>query len=150
MFELRPYSRKNNSLYNPFKEMDEFEKKFFSSPFSFFNSSSIDEFKTDIKDEGDHYLLEADLPGFDKNDIKLDINDNILTISAERHSEHEENDKKGKYVRCERSYGYYSRDFDLSNVKSEEIKAKYDNGVLKLTMPKKNETIGKTTHLEIE
>ncbi len=150
MFGLTPYSRKNNSLYNPFKEMDEFEKNFFSSPFSFFNSSSIDEFKTDIKDEGDHYELEADLPGFDKKDIKLDINDNILTISAQRHSEHEEKNKKGKYVCCERSYGYYSRDFDLSNVKADEIKAKYNNGVLRLIMPKKNETIGKTTHLEIE
>lgn len=150
MFELRPYSRKNNSLYNPFREMDELEKQFFGSPFEFFDNSAMDAFKTDIKDEGDHYELEADLPGFDKKDIKLDVNGDVLTVSAERHSEHEEKDKKGKYVRCERSYGSYSRQFDLSSVKADEIKAKYEDGVLKLTMPKKTETLPKAHRLEIE
>lgn len=150
MFELRPYSRKNNSLYNPFREMDELEKQFFGSPFEFFDNSAMDAFKTDIKDEGDHYELEADLPGFDKKDIKLDVNGDVLTVSAERHSEHEEKDKKGKYVRCERSYGSYSRQFDLSGVKADEIKAKYKDGVLKLTMPKKTETLPKAHRLEIE
>ena len=150
MFELRPYSRKNNSLYNPFREMDEFEKQFFGSPYGFFSGGALDEFKTDIKDEGDHYELEADLPGFEKKDIKLDINGDVLTVSAERHSEHEEKDKKGKYVRCERSYGSYSREFDLSGVKADEITAKYENGVLKLTMPKKTETLPQSHRLEIE
>ena len=150
MFELRPYSRKNNSLYNPFREMDELEKQFFGSPFEFFDNSAMDAFKTDIKDEGDHYELEADLPGFDKKDIKLDVNGDVLTVSAERYSEHEEKDKKGKYVRCERSYGSYSRQFDLSGVKADEIKAKYEDGVLKLTMPKKTETLPKAHRLEIE
>ncbi len=149
MFELRPYSRKNNSLYNPFKEMDELENSFFGSPFGFF-SNAIDEFKTDIKDEGDHYELIADLPGFDKKDIKLDISDDTLTVSAQRHSEHEEKDKKGKYIRCERSYGNYSRSFDLSGVKADEVTAKYENGVLKLTMPKKTETKPSSRRLEIE
>ena len=65
MFEMRPYSRKNNSLYNPFRELDDFERNFFSSPFGFFGSGTLDEFKTDIKDEGDRYELEADLSGFD-------------------------------------------------------------------------------------
>ncbi len=148
MFELRPYSRKNNSLYNPFKEMDELENSFFGSPFGFLNA--IDEFKTDIKDEGDHYELIADLPGFDKKDIKLDISDDTLTVSAQRHSKHEEKDKKGKYIRCERSYGNYSRSFDLSGVKADEVTAKYENGVLKLTMPKKTETKPSSRRLEIE
>lgn len=150
MFEMRPYSRKNNSLYNPFRELDDFERNFFSSPFGFFGSGTLDEFKTDIKDEGDRYELEADLPGFDKKDIKLDINGDVLTVRAERHSEHEEKDKKGKYVRCERSYGAYSRDFDLSGVNSEGIRAKYENGVLKLTLPKKTQALPESKHLEIE
>ena len=103
MFELRPYAHKNTGLYNPFHEMDELERSFFGNPFGFFGNDSLAEFKTDIKDEGDHYELEADLPGFDKKDIHLDVNGDVLTVSAERHSEHEEKDKKGKYVRCERS-----------------------------------------------
>ena len=106
--------------YNPFREMDEFEKNFFADPFSMFDTGAIAEFKTDITDNGDSYLLEADLPGFDKKDIKLDINGDWLTINAERHSEHEEKDKKDKYICCERSYGSYSRRFNVSGVKTDE------------------------------
>lgn len=150
MFELRPYSRKNNSLYNPFREMDELENRLFSNPFGFFDSTSLDEFKTDIKDEGDKYVLIADMPGFSKDDIKLDVDSDVLTVSAERHSEHEDKDKKGKYIRCERSYGSYQRSFDISGVKTEDIKAKYENGVLTLDMPKKTETIEGKRRLAIE
>ena len=149
MFELRPY-RKNNSVYNPFREMDEFEKQFFGNPFGFFGSGAIEEFKADIKDEGDHYELEADLPGFDKKDIHVDTSGDVLTIRAERHSEHEDKDKKGKYVRCERSYGSYSRAFDLSGVKADEIKAKYENGVLKLVLPKKSAIQPQSSRIAID
>ena len=148
MFELKPYTRKNNGVYyNPFQTMDEFERNFFNP--SFFETT-LEQFKTDIKDDGDSYTLQADLPGFDKKDIHLDVNGDVLTVSAERHSEHEEKDKKGKYVRCERSYGSYSRQFDLGGVKADEIKAKYENGVLHLTMPKKTEEIPQSRRLEIE
>ncbi len=152
MFELRPYRRHQNEIaYNPFREMEEFEKRFFSDPFgSFIGSGDIAEFKTDITDEGDHYVLEADLPGFDKKDINLDLSGNTLTINAERHSEHEEKDKKQKYVCVERSYGKYSRQFDVSSVNTDGIKATYENGVLKLTLPKKQEALPETQHLEIE
>lgn len=152
MFEL---TRRNNNHhvnnYNPFREMEEFERNFFGYPFgSFFGNRDLAEFKTDLTDEGDHYLLEADLPGFDKKDIHLDINDDVLTVSAERHSKIEEKDKKDKVVRIERSYGSYSRQFDVSGVKTNEIKAKYDNGVLKLTLPKKEKIESNSRRLEIE
>ena len=150
MFEMRPYAKRNNSLYNPFRDMDEFEKKFFSSPFGFFDTNMLDEFKTDIKDEGDRYELEADLPGFDKKDIHLDINGDMLTVSAERHSEHEEKDKKNKYVRCERSYGSYSRSFDISGIDCANIKAGYKDGVLTLTLPKQKKEEPTGRRLEIE
>lgn len=152
MFELRPYTTRRNHMtaYNPFRDMDEFEKSFFTDPFSMLDSGALSEFKADITDNGDSYLLEADMPGFDKNDIKLDISGDWLTISAERHSEHEEKDKKDKYICCERSYGSYSRRFNVSGVKTDEIKAKYDNGVLKLTMPKKGSELPESHRLEIE
>ena len=108
------------------------------------------QFRTDITDEGDFYKLEADLPGFNKEDIHLDINGDMLTLSAERHSESEDKDKHGKYLRCERSYGSYSRSFDLSDVKAEEIKAKYNNGVLTLTLPKKAQETPASKRLQIE
>lgn len=151
MFELRPYGRrKNNALYNPFHDFDELERRFFDGMPEFFTNGTLDEFKTDIKDEGDYYELKADLPGFDKKDIHLDIDSDVLRLSAQRHSEHEEKDKRNKFIRCERSYGSYTREFDVSNIKTDEIKAKYENGVLTLTMPKKENTLPPKKHLEIE
>lgn len=150
MFELTRRNNNHINEYNPFREMEEFERNFFANPFgSFFTTQSLAEFKTDVTDEGDHYLLEADLPGFDKKDIHLDINGDTLSVSAERHSKYEEKDKD-KVVRIERSYGSYSRSFDISGVDADGIKAKYDNGVLKLTLPKKHATIPESKRLEIE
>ncbi len=150
MFELRPYNRNHALEHNPFRDMDEFENRFFANPFSLFGNDSLAQFRTDITDNGDSYLLEADLPGFDKKGINLDINGDMLTISAERHSKTEEKDSKGKCIRCERSYGSYSRQFDISGVETSKIKAKYEDGVLKLTMPKKTEEPEHTHRLEIE
>ena len=148
MFELRPY-RRNNALYNPFREMNEMEKQLFGAPFGFFGENGMDAFNIDIKDEGDHFELDADLPGFDKKDIHLDVNGDTLTIHAERKAEQEEKDDKNNYVRCERSFGSYSRQFDLSSVDADHMKATYDNGVLKLEMPKKA-LPDSARHIEIE
>ncbi len=151
MFELTRRNNNHINSYNPFREMEEFERNFFSNPFgSFFNSQDLAEFKTDVIDEGDHYLLEADLPGFEKKDIKIDINNDTMTICAERHSKIEEKDKKDKIVRVERSYGSYSRQFDVSGIDENNIKAKYENGVLKLVLPKREKAIAESRHLEIE
>ena len=152
MFEL---TRRNNNrqmnTYNPFREMEDLERRFFGTPFdSFFGARDLAEFKTDVTDEGDHYLLEADLPGFDKKDIQLDVNGDTMTVHAVRRSKVEEKDKKDKIVRIERSYGAYSRSFNISGVDADGIKAKYDNGVLKLTLPKKQEVSPAGRHLEIE
>ena len=135
MFELRPYRRNTMSTWNPFSEMEEMERRFFNN--DFFTGRGLAEFKTDITDEGDHYELKADLPGFKKEDIQLQLDGDTLTIQAQRHSEHEEQEKKGKYVCCERSYGSYSRSFDVSGIRTEGITASYDSGVLDLKLPKK-------------
>ncbi len=147
-------SRNNNQgirTYNPFREMEELERAFFSNPFgSFWGNTSLAEFKTDVTDEGDHYLLEADLPGFEKKDITLDIQGDILTVRAERRSKVEEKDKKDKVVRMERSYGSYTRSFDISGVAADQIKAKYVDGVLRLTLPKQDPKLPQGRRLEIE
>ena len=132
-------TRRNQDMttFNPWREMEEFEKALFSNPFgSFFNAPALNQFRTDVTDEGDHYLLETDLPGFEKKDITLDIHDDMLTIRAERKSKVEEKDKKDKVIRMERSYGSYQRSFDISGVDADQIKAKYTDGVLCLTLPK--------------
>ena len=142
MFEMTPFAHRSRlaAPYNPFRDLEEFEKNFF------WNGG---EFKTDIKDTGAAFELEADLPGFEKKDIQIDLEDGCLTISARRHSEAEEKDKQGHYLRCERSYGAYSRSFDMSGVDTEAITAHYENGVLKLVMPKKNEQKTGSRRLEI-
>lgn len=145
---LVPYVRRNNSLsaFDPFRELDELERAFFGNS----NESKLAAFSTDIKDKGDHYELEADLPGVEKDDIKIDLTDNVLTISAERHSEYEENDKKHNYVRCERSYGSYQRSFDTTGIDTDHIEAEFKNGVLKLELPKIKEAKPETKRLEIK
>ena len=147
MFELMNNNNKYMNSYNPFRQMEEFERDAFRS---FFGDPNLGEFKTDVSDEGDHYLLEADLPGFDKKDIQLSINGDMLTIHAERHSKLEEKDQQNKVVRMERSYGSYSRQFDVSGIEADQITAKYENGVLTLDMPKRQQTLPEARMLEIQ
>ena len=98
MFGLTPYERRNGiGYYDPFKELEDFEKKFFA------NTTALANFKTDIRDEGGNYVLEADLPGFEKGDISIDISDGVLTISAEHKTSNDKKDKEGNYIRRERS-----------------------------------------------
>lgn len=139
-----PYTRKNSvSTFNPFHDFDELER-------AFFTDRSLGEFKTDIRDDGENFLLEADLPGFQKEDIHVDLSDNALTITAERHSDFEQKDKKGNYVRCERSYGAYSRSFSTDGIDTSGIKAAYTDGVLRLTLPKQQKLLPVSRRLEIE
>lgn len=151
MFELTRRNDNNTMhTYNPFREMEEMERRFFGPHFDdFFRNTDLAEFKTDVTDEGDHYLLEADLPGFNKEDIHLDLADDTLTIRAERHSNVEKKEKH-QVVRVERSYGSYCRSFDLSGIEAENIKAKYANGVLQLILPKKAEVVPASRQIEIE
>ena len=140
---LVPYNRKNHSVYNPFQDFDDLERAFFSD-------RSLGELKTDIKDTGDSYTLEADLPGFKKEDIHVDVKDNTLSITAERHSEFEQKEKKNSFLRCERSFGSYSRSFDISGVEAGEISASFADGVLKLRLPKRKEDTSSTRRIAIE
>ena len=146
MFDLM---RNNHYLdnFNPFREMEEFEKNAFDG---FFGKQDLAEFKTDVLDEGDHYELEADLPGFRKEDIKLELQGDQLVISAERHSNAEEKNKDGKVVRMERSYGSYQRAFNVSQIDTNHIHASYDNGVLKLNLPKLQSQTPESRVLQIE
>ena len=141
---LLPFFGRNNGIseFNPFREFDEIERAFFGSVST--------GFKTDIKDNGSEYILEADLPGFEKEDIKIDISDNCMTITAEKKSESEEKDDKGNFVRRERSYGAVKRCFDTSGIDVEKLKASYKNGVLKLVMPKQAQVTPPTKRIEIE
>ena len=93
--------------------------------------------KTDVKETDDGYELDVDLPGFRKDEIHLVLENGYLTISTEKALENKE-EKKGKVLRQERYAGTMSRSFFVGdNVTEEDIKAKYENGVLSLSVPKK-------------
>lgn len=94
--------------------------------------------------------LEAELPGFNKEDIHIDLSDGMLTISAERRSESEKKDGKGNVIHSERVYGKFERSFDVSAVNEADISAEYTDGVLKLHLPKKTEVVPETRRLEIK
>lgn len=133
MFDSRPYNHSKEAE-------EELERCFSISPFGVFNSYMSNTFKTDLTDNGNEYLLEAELPGYKKEDIKIKIEDDVLTISAEHKTESSDESKNHRYIRRERTYGSFSRSFDVSNVNTDAINAKYEDGILKLTLPKKNVT----------
>ncbi len=93
--------------------------------------------KTDIREKEDSFTLEIDLPGYHKEDVKAELKDGYLTVNAERKNEKDEKDKDGKYLRRERYYGTCSRSFYVGeDVTQEDIKAKFENGILDITVPK--------------
>ena len=92
--------------------------------------------KTDIREMDDSYELAVDLPGFKKDEINLDVKDGYLTVSAEKGLDKKEEDKKGRVLRQERYAGVCSRSFYVGNVKPEDVKAKYESGVLSVVLPK--------------
>lgn len=106
--------------------------------------------KTDVRDDGNAFVLEAELPGFKKEDISLDIDGEILTLTAKHSDEKEEKDKNGRYLRRERTYGSYTRSFDISEIKIDEADAAYENGILTLTLPKKAAEEKKNIRLQIK
>ena len=141
MFGMIPFEHTDRDLYRSF---DNFARDFFGS-----SNASLPAFRTDIQDKGESYLLEADLPGFTKEDINLDLKDNILTISAAHQEQSEDKDEKGTYVRRERRFGSFQRSFDVSGIDASAISAAYENGVLKLTLPKEQPTVPPTRRIEI-
>lgn len=97
--------------------------------------------KADVKENKDNYELSVDLPGVKKEDVKVELKDGYLNISATTNHEENEKNNKGQYIRRERYSGSYSRSFYVGeNVTQNDVKAKYENGTLKLTVPKKEDT----------
>ncbi len=103
----------------------------------------------DIHETGDEYVVSADMPGVKKEDIEIDLKDGMLTIKGEK--KFEEKVPRDKYVRIERSYGRFVRSFSLpNNVDSEKIKATFNNGILELSIPKKEEAKPKQITIDVK
>lgn len=126
MFEMVPFDyRARRVLPNDFFSMD----GFFSAPFH-----TAGAFRTDVIDNGDAYELDAELPGMEKENIQLRVEDNTLVISAEQKTENDA--QEANYLRRERTVSSYSRSFSLEGIDADNITASYVNGILKLNLPK--------------
>jgi HSP20 family protein len=133
MFDMIPF-RKDNSMSRG-DEFEKFMKSFFNNDFSPVGMNVFGrDFKVDLKENDDSYLVEADLPGVNKDDINLSFKNNYLTISAKRENSRE--DKKEDFVRRERNYGEFKRSFYIDNVDDQKIDASFEDGVLKIELAK--------------
>ena len=95
--------------------------------------------KTDVKQTDNGYEVAVDLPGCKKEDVQMELSDGYLTIQAVRSHSNDEKDKEGRYLRRETFSGTCARSFYVGDVQPEEINAKYDSGILMLTLPKKDQ-----------
>jgi len=149
MFGLTPF-RRDSSIA---RRNDDFG---FRSLFdSFFDDTFLPGFfsvghamRADIRETDSEYIIEAELPGVKKEDIKLDMNDDVLTISVERDEQVKE--ERENYIRRERRRGSISRSFYVENVKHEGINAKYGDGILTVTLPKEEKAASKKRKIDIQ
>lgn len=135
------------------RRMNEFDlfKDFFGGD-DFFSRRESSIMKTDIKEKDDKYIIEMDLPGYEKENINISLKDGYLEVSAQVEKE-ERNEEKEKFVHKERFYGHCSRNFYVGEqIKEEDIRAEFKNGILKINIPKKDEKkeLQEAKHIEIE
>ena len=113
---------------------------FFNAPFTYEGTSTGGLMQTDVKDMDDHYEIIMNLPGIKKEEVQAELKDGYLTITASSNTNKDEKDSEGRYIRRERRSGSCSRSFYVGDqVTQDEIKAKFENGTLTMTVPKKEE-----------
>ena len=115
---------------------DAFEKNFFGERNPLYGKHAKNLMKTDVRETRDSYKLAIDLPGFKKDEVKLDLKDGYLTVSASKGLDKDEEDREGRFIRQERYAGACSRSFYVGDIRPEEVKCKYEFGVLRVTLPK--------------
>lgn len=140
MFDLMPIGKNDNSL---FRSLEQLERSLFENAWSGFSP-----FCTDIIEKEDHYRLQAELPGMNKEDISIQADGNTLTIQARHDDICEESNEQ--FVRKERRFGSFSREFRIPDVACDQITASYQNGILELILPKKSPAEQITNRIQIK
>lgn len=131
MFNLVPFQRRNRGL----ADLEDFFDDFFNNFDRFgLTNTGINAFRTDIKETENEYIVLAELPGVNKENINIEVDENYMTITAVNDEIIEE--EKNNYIRKERRSGRFQRSFNISDVKADEIRAKYENGILEIVLPK--------------
>ena len=151
MFGLTPYNRRNNSVARRDRDIFDIEGMFDS----FFNDSLFpawffggNQMKVDIRENDKEYIIDAELPGVKKEEIELDLRDDRLTISVKR--DEALNEERDNYIRRERRCSSFSRSFVVDNIKQDEVAAKFENGILSVSLPKKEGVVNHTRRIDIQ
>ena len=119
---------------------DPFDRQFFGGHNPLYGKREKNLMKTDVREVENRYEVDIDLPGFKKDEVNVDLKDGYLTVSAGKELDKDEKDKKGKMLRQERYSGSCSRSFYVGeDITVEDISAKYEDGILRITVPKKEE-----------
>ena len=115
-----------------------FDRDFFNSERELYGKHAKNLMKTDVHEGKENYRISIDLPGFKKDEVNVELKNGYLTVSAAKGLDKEEENREGRYIRQERYAGACSRSFYVGNVSPDEVKCKYDSGVLTLTLPRKD------------
>ncbi len=149
MVGLVPFNRRNKDLATKtgFEDFYNVLDDFFSSDWPIKRTLAFDTFKVDVQDKGNEYLIEAEMPGISKEEIKVGLDDGKLTISVTKNENTEEKDKN--YIHRERRSVSMSRTIHLTDADSSGIKAKLSEGLLRITVPKEEKTSA-TIDIDVE
>lgn len=149
MYGLVPFRKRTSGLSrNDDWGFGSFFDEFFNNneimPAFFAQGNSL---RADIRETDSEFIVEAEMPGVKREDIKLDLDDDVLTLSMERKLENKE--EKDNYLRMERRYGSFSRSFRVENIKHEDVKAEYKDGILKVVLPKDEKIKAKKRTIDV-
>lgn len=149
MFNMVPYSRKNGVARKDdwFGGIDRVFDEFFKDPFFARVSAITSPIRADVRETDKEYIVEAEIPGVNKEDIVIDLHDDVLTLGVD--VKKETNEEDNGYIYRERQNGSYRRSFHVQNIKNEEVKANYKDGLLVVTLPKADPD-KRTRKVEIE
>ncbi|HPF44432.1 MAG TPA: Hsp20/alpha crystallin family protein [Syntrophomonadaceae bacterium] len=150
MFDLTPFARRSSLAArnrNMF-DIDDIFENFFNDKFFPTLYSNSAHMKVDIRENEKEYILEAELPGISKDEVKVEIDEDRITISAQKQEQSDE--EKDNYIRRERSYRAMTRSFSIPDIDTENIKAKYEDGILCITLPKVEQKSVKGKQISIE
>ena len=141
-----------DNLFDDMFDFDDFDKEFNRMMRPLYGKHAQNMMKTDVRETDNSYELDIDLPGFKKDEITVQLDNGYLNISAAKGLDKDEEKKDGKYIRRERYAGAMSRTFYVGdNLTQQDIKAKFENGILKISVPKKDvQQVAQNNHIAIE
>jgi len=150
MFSLIPFSRRGSDISRRddfFYGIDRFFNEFFNDPFFARFTPFGSPIRADVRETENEYIVEAEIPGVRKEDISIEISDDILTLGVD--TRREVNEEAEDYIYRERSTGSFKRSFHIQNVKNDEVRATYKDGILTIILHKADKTKG-TRRIKID